>query len=335
MIDGNNPAEAGTADAQPVSEPDIESQIADAFEASEEEQAKEAVTTQPEGETEQQSTAEDGQEEAPAESEDEPAETEVEQPPAKIKLKTGDEVTLDELSNGYLRQADYTKKTQEIAQQRAEVQSAETRLTQADQVLRQQLDLAQKVLEAFRPQQPSAQLLDTDPHAYMRQQRAYEETSRAYQAVLEGKQALDARQQQMTAQQQQQEQQARRQTLAQERQALLDKVPDFRDQAKFAAFQTEASTLSEKHYGLSADEIAEITDHRAVMVLRDALAYRKLQSEKMRAVAQAKTAPPMRPAARPAANVQAKQAANQAMDRLRREGSIEAAAAAIPDDLIL
>jgi hypothetical protein len=335
MIDGNNPADAGTADAQPVSQPDdIETQIGDAFLASAEEHAEEAPPPQPESETPQESTAEDGQEEAPAESEDEPAETKDEQPPTRIKLKTGEEVTLDELSNGYLRQSDYTRKTQEIAAQRNEIQSAEQRLTQADQVLRQNLNLAQQVIEAFRPQQPSAALLDSDPHAYMRAQRAFEEADRAYRAVLDGQQSIAQRQQQLTQQQEQRQLQERQKTLAQERQALLEKAPEFRDAAKFEAFQKDAATLSEKHYGLTADEISEITDHRAVMVLRDALAYRKLQSEKMRAVAQAKTAPPMRPAARPAVGTQARQAAQSAMDRLRREGTVEAAAAAFPDDLI-
>lgn len=36
----------------------------------------------------------------------------------------GEKVTLDELKNGYLRQTDYTKKTQEVAKQRNEVQEA-------------------------------------------------------------------------------------------------------------------------------------------------------------------------------------------------------------------
>lgn len=40
------------------------------------------------------------------------------------RLKDGTEVPLDELENGYLRQSDYTRKTQELAQQRAEAEQA-------------------------------------------------------------------------------------------------------------------------------------------------------------------------------------------------------------------
>jgi len=42
------------------------------------------------------------------------------------KVKVGDqELALDELAAGYLRQSDYTRKTQDLANQRAELQSAE------------------------------------------------------------------------------------------------------------------------------------------------------------------------------------------------------------------
>lgn len=52
----------------------------------------------------------------------------VEAPPVEDKPTTveinGEEVTLDELKNGYLRQSDYTKKTQEVSKQRKESQEA-------------------------------------------------------------------------------------------------------------------------------------------------------------------------------------------------------------------
>jgi hypothetical protein len=47
----------------------------------------------------------------------------------KLILSDGSEVTLDELERGYLRQSDYTRKTQDLSRQRDE-------LTQAEQLLR-------------------------------------------------------------------------------------------------------------------------------------------------------------------------------------------------------
>lgn len=49
--------------------------------------------------------------------------TEVEPEPIKVEID-GKEVTIDELKNGYLRQSDYTKKTQEVARTRKETEEA-------------------------------------------------------------------------------------------------------------------------------------------------------------------------------------------------------------------
>ena len=42
-----------------------------------------------------------------------------------IRLSDGTEVTLDELERGYLRQSDYTRKTQDVARQREELEQAQ------------------------------------------------------------------------------------------------------------------------------------------------------------------------------------------------------------------
>lgn len=61
---------------------------------------------------------------------DKPIETTpvVEKPvvPEKIAIEGIGDVSIDELKNGYLRQSDYTQKTQEVARQRREVQDAVT-----------------------------------------------------------------------------------------------------------------------------------------------------------------------------------------------------------------
>ena len=44
--------------------------------------------------------------------------------PEKIQIEGIGEVTLDELKNGYLRQSDYTKKTQDVSKQRKEAEEA-------------------------------------------------------------------------------------------------------------------------------------------------------------------------------------------------------------------
>lgn len=51
-----------------------------------------------------------------------PVEKPVEKPIEKITINGIGEVTIDELKNGYLRTADYTKKTQELAKQKRQVE---------------------------------------------------------------------------------------------------------------------------------------------------------------------------------------------------------------------
>ena len=50
-------------------------------------------------------------------------ETTIEEEPTKIEID-GQELSLDELKNGYLRQSDYTKKTQDLSRQRKEAEEA-------------------------------------------------------------------------------------------------------------------------------------------------------------------------------------------------------------------
>ena len=73
--------------------------------------------TQPEKETPQENKSE----EAP--DVEEAVEEKEEEKPITVEID-GKEVSLDELKNGYLRQSDYTKKTQELSRQRNETKEA-------------------------------------------------------------------------------------------------------------------------------------------------------------------------------------------------------------------
>ena len=65
--------------------------------------------------------------------------------PEKIEIPSIGEVTIDELKNGYLRQSDYTRKTQELSRKSKEVEQA----VQLYEQLRQNPQIAQQM---FNPQ---------------------------------------------------------------------------------------------------------------------------------------------------------------------------------------
>ena len=73
----------------------------------------------------------------------------------------GQQVSIDELKNGYLRQSDYTRKTQELAQQRRDVEQANEFLERLKQnpELAQQLGYDPQQAEIERIQQQNSDLL--------------------------------------------------------------------------------------------------------------------------------------------------------------------------------
>ncbi len=111
---------------------------------------------------------------------------------------------------------------------------------------------------------------------------------------------------------------------------MAQTMPELRTPEGQKAFFADAEKFGE-HYGLSAQDIGGIQDHRALRVLKDAIAYRKLQAAKPAALEKVKAAPPIRPAVRQTAGTRNGDQQKRAMDRLRREGTVEAAAETLPD----
>lgn len=98
-----------------------------------------------------------------------------------IRLSDGSEVTLAELERGYLRQSDYTRKTQELSKQRDE-------LSQAEQLLNALESDPQATIEALQRHLIGDQqaLEDLDPvEAELREHRAFIEQQRAAQIQAE------------------------------------------------------------------------------------------------------------------------------------------------------
>lgn len=106
------------------------------------------------------------------------------------------EVTLDELLNGYSRQSDYTRKTQEIAQERQRLQT----LAQFEQALNQNPEAAIRALaEAYNlgGQVGNQSLEDLDPleakvQLLERQLAQQQEQARVAQITTEASQAIAA-----------------------------------------------------------------------------------------------------------------------------------------------
>lgn len=166
-----------------------------------------------------------------------------------------------ELKDAFLRQSDYTRKTQEVAEARKQVEQT---WRQAQETA-QQLEQTQRVLAQFAQavvgQAPDLSLAQQDPQTYLVQKGLYEQRMSQLQELMSHGQMLSQQQQQMS-------QRAQQQYLAEQSNKLLEAIPELRDQNKRAAFRDQAIQTAQA-YGFAPDEITAIADHRMLLVLRD------------------------------------------------------------------
>lgn len=211
--------------------------------------------------------------EAPAKSEDEsPAaedtpddgiEIEVDGKPVKLT-----KAELAEAVKGQMRQADYTKKTMEVAEQRKEAEATKAQATAQRDQYNAALQQQANVLQALMGEQQKTDwnsLLDSDPVEYLKQKNLFEQRQIALQQNVQ--------QQQFIAQQQQAEvQENRGRFLSQQQEELLAKLPEWKDASKA---QAEKAAIAKylTDMGYSPKDVEGVSDHKAVVMARKAMLY--------------------------------------------------------------
>ena len=233
----------------------------------------EASEEEPEAE-EAEEEAEDEEEESP---EEEETEEEVDTPDVyTVKINGEDhEVTEDELIKGYSRQADYTKKTQELSQYRSQLdQAAQFYQTEvaATQEARQQYinSLAQGVQLSLSSLQEFEnidweRLKTEDKEEYLTKRDDFREAQNSVQKLKQ----THAQE----AQKQNAEQQHQFQNWAQtEHQKLVSILPDWGDPVKQKAIAGELRQFAFTK-GFAEEELAQLFDHRSILILMQAKAW--------------------------------------------------------------
>jgi hypothetical protein len=179
------------------------------------------------------------------------------------------DVTLDELRNGYSRDADYRQKTEELSNQRKNFQSESEKqrqdYSQKLNELNQRLSTAQQDLNAEINSAELDRLYDEDPTEAAKQERKLKKKQDAlnqsmYQAQAEQKEQFSS-------------------FLQDQQRKLVSKMPEFSDPAKASNLKANMkSTLN--NYGFNDQEVAQVYDHRIVMLVNDAMKYRSMQNSK-------------------------------------------------------
>ena len=201
--------------------------------------------------------------------EDGEEETEVEeveeQPVYRVTVDGSEiEVTQDELINGYSRQQDYTRKTQELANQRKTIEQQAQELSQRDAIYAQLLPKMEAQLQGELVNEPDwDSLYNDDPIAFVREKQIWDEKKEKLKAAEAEQQRLQqeayAKQQEQIAQQVQEGQQK-----------ILEIIPEWKN-----AEVAQQEKLAIRDYGINVlgylpQEMDAIYDYRALLGLRNA-----------------------------------------------------------------
>jgi hypothetical protein len=181
-------------------------------------------------------------------------------------------VTLDELQKGYSRTQDYTRKTQQIAEVRKQVEQ-ETQAVRAErEQYAQLLGALQAQLQSSEPQIDLERLYHEDPIEWVRQK----EVMRERQEKLG---AIQSEQQRLSQVAQYEQQRAMEAQLASQQEALLAALPDWKDPKKAKA-EKALVIESAKAAGFSDEDLKSVYDHRLVLLLRKAALFDQMVSKR-------------------------------------------------------
>ena len=237
-----------------------------------------------EGQPEAQAQSDEGEGEEPEEEsydesegeEQEDSEQEEQERTYRVKA-AGEEkdVTLDELVKNYQLGADYTKKSQAVAEERKAVQ-AEYQAVQEAKQLRDQYAQRLQVIEQIMSQGQETENLDylkeTDPIGYAVKVAELSQKEKQLAQVR-------AEQQRINAQQEQDRQQWMANLVRQESEKLATMLPDYVDPEKGESLRNSVRSYG-KELGFSDEELASVVDSRHVITLYKAMQYDKLQKSK-------------------------------------------------------
>ena len=139
------------------------------------------------------------------------------------------EVPKEELIRGYQREADYTRKTQKLAEERKLVESEFQQVRVEREQYSQVLGQLQQKLQEFEPQEPDWNRLEVeDPTEYARQWTTH-------QRRQQQKYAVQAEQDRLNQMRQADNQKYIQATLAQETAILKEKIPEWNSPEKAKA----------------------------------------------------------------------------------------------------
>lgn len=164
------------------------------------------------------------------------------------------------LKESFLRQSDYTRKTQELAQERQVVHQT---YAQANESI-QQVQAAQNTLVQFAQAMvgnpPPLELAEANPGEYLRQRTLHEQRQQALAEIAGQGEAVQREQQRM-------QQLQRAEDLKQQEQVMVQHAPELKSPQARQQFANLAGQYLQQ-FGFSPEDASGITDARTVLMVR-------------------------------------------------------------------
>ena len=244
---------------------------------------------------------------------------------AKVTLEDGTVTTVAELKRNNLYQRDYTRKTQEVATERKQVEEERAQVGQYAQSLNQARDYLAWFAESYMPPKPTPFTGNPmeDPAGFMQYQQRkeqWEQLDQAYRQFEAQRQMEEQRKQGETQKQMQQR-------LQTEAAKLREAFPVLNDPEKGKTFWEGTVRDAQKYFGISKDEVQSISDHRMVKVLRVAIERERAREKAPKVQEEVKKAPPMRGGKRAPADTGQRRERQVLTERLLKTGDLATGAA--------
>ena len=231
------------------------------------------------------------------------------------------EVTLEELQAGYSRQADYTRKSQVLAEQRKQMEEELNATQQERQRYSSQLEQFTKDADSKLDEFKSVdwtKLKEDDPMEYALKRDQYRE-------LQESKRMVEEEQQNLADKQQTEMQQKWQEELTRQQEIMAQRLPEFVDPDKGPKLKQAIKTFA-MNKGFTEQEVNSLIDARSVDVLHKAMLYENLLDAKI-SKKKAKVVPKVtKPGAGTTKGEVNSEKVKQQRARLRRTGKVGDAA---------
>lgn len=194
------------------------------------------------------------------------------------------EVTLDELMSSYSFQAHNTRVSQTLAEERKKLEAEYAETSDQRERYAAGLEQLETALAGSMPDEPDWDALEkSDPTRFAAE---YARFSRRRQQL----EAVQAERQRVQEEQARELEKRLTDYTAHQRELLIEAVPEWRDPEKQRADLDAIRTFA-LDVGYTDDEINQVVDHRAVLIMRKAMKYDQLQAKGKQAVAGKKARP--------------------------------------------